>query len=69
MSGASSEGPDSPEPKLAAVLERLGIVHIEDNDGDERGVVRPGAGVRLERKSGELTPTRGGAGAHIAMAV
>ena len=58
-SGASSEGPDSPDPKLAAALEqeRVEIVQVQEAAIDALGLVRPDAGVRFEKMSGEMTPT------------
>ena len=66
MSGASSEGPDSPDPKLAAALEqeRVEIVQVQEAAIDELGLVRPDAGVRFEKMSGEMTPTDGPRRAH-----
>ena len=65
-SGASSEGPDSPDPKLAAALEqeRVEIVQVQETAIDALGIVRPDAGVRFEKMSGEMTPTGGRARAH-----
>ena len=57
MSGASSEGPDSPDPKPAAALQRVEIVTQEI---DEFGLVRSDAGVNPDKRSGEVTPTGGG---------
>jgi hypothetical protein len=59
---SSSEGPDSPDPKRAEIVH----VHVQDAAG-EFGLVRfdadaesgGGVGGRLERKSGEVTPTGG----------
>lgn len=61
MSGASSEGPDSPDPKLVAALEqeRVEIVQVQEPAVDELGLVRPDVGVRSEKMSGEMTPTGG----------
>lgn len=63
LSGASSEGPDSPDPKLAAALEqeRVEIVQVQEAAIDMLGIVRPEAGVsvRFEKMSGEMTPTGG----------
>jgi len=60
-SGASSEGPASPDPKLAAALEqeRVEIVQVQDTAIDKLELVRPDAGVRFEKTSGEMTPTGG----------
>jgi hypothetical protein len=63
MSGASSEGPDSPDHKYA-VAPGVDIVQVRVHvqDQDEARVVRldAGAGLRLDKKSGEVTPTGGG---------
>jgi len=59
LSGASSEGPDSPDPKPAAALERVEIVQVQEAAIDEFGLVRLDAGVKTEKRSGEVTPTGG----------
>lgn len=66
LSGASSEGPDSPDPKLAAALEqeRVEIIQVQEAATDMLGLVRPDAGVRFEKMSGEMTPTGGQGRAH-----
>lgn len=58
LSGASSEGPDSPDPKPAAALERVEIVQVQEIN--ELGFVRPDAGVKIDKTSGDVTPTGGG---------
>jgi len=67
VSGASSEGPDSPDPKLAATLEqeRVEIVQAQEAAIDNSGLVRPDASIRLEKMSGEMTPTGDQAGGHL----
>jgi len=67
MSGASSEGPDSPDPKLATALEqeRVEVVQVQEAVMDELRLVRPDAGVRLEKMSGEMTPTGGEGRQHL----
>jgi hypothetical protein len=59
MSGASSAGPDSPDPKLAAALEqeRVEVVQVQEAAVDKLGLVRPDTGVLFEKTSGERTPT------------
>jgi hypothetical protein len=58
MSGASSEGPNSPDSKLATTLEqeRVEIIQVQEAGTGVLGLVKPNAGI-LEKMSGEMTPT------------
>jgi len=65
MSGASSEGPDSPDPKPAAALERVEVVQVHEPAIDKLGLVRLDTGGRLDKRSGEVTPTGGAGRVHL----
>lgn len=68
LSGAStsSEGPNSPDPKPAAVLDRERVEIVQPDEVGRVGRLDAGVGLlEKEKKSGEVTPTGGGAAAAV----